>query len=147
VPKAEDGDVAVAALVVAIFSLLVSGAAGIYTKRQADAVRITASNDTARRHEERTPAFEPKLVPKNDGQWYDLTLRLTSGKSVTSLELEIIDGHGLSFVAGQLGVDPSTPGIILQARAEGPRGPEVSTQTTSFHGGCSWLRADRTRYG
>ena len=107
--------VAIAAFVVSVFAIAVSGLAAFFTKRQSDAATKLADLEAERRHHERTPTFNCGIELVNEGQWYRLWLRLTSRERLARVEVEITEGTGVSFTVGQHGVKTAQGGPALLA--------------------------------
>lgn len=104
----------VAALIVSVLALLVSGGAVVYARR-------ASQNDDARRHEERKPELLSGIKSMNGGSAHLLSLVLQSSEPLTGLVAEILDGRGIAFTASQDGVPPGGP----SERAEWPGGLAV----------------------
>jgi len=151
--------VAIAAFVVSILAVVASSVAVFFTKRQSDAATRMAELEAERRHQERSPTFTGGIELVNDGQWHRLWLRLTSRERLSRVEVEITEGTGVSFTAGQYGVDPTKTGPILQAHRAGehgatelapderttwriqltePRSPEIRLAVHSTSGDAQW---------
>lgn len=112
-------EVSVAALCFSVVAIAISIWALVYSKRQTVAVEKTAANDTARRHDERTPAFTAELIPVNTGSpYYKLRLRLDSHQALTSLSAELRGAAvGTQFTPGTTGVAADAPAPVHQAVA------------------------------
>jgi hypothetical protein len=104
---------AVAALLISIFSILVALIAAYFTYQQARFTRQQAQVDADRRREERGPVFKGEV--ESLGSWYRLRLRLQSPWPLRSLAVDIVDGERVSFTHNQNGVDSSSPTPIRVA--------------------------------
>lgn len=96
---------AIAALVISIFSLLAATASAFYAWK-------IASIERDRQHEEKTPTFKGFIETKNPQgtvHWYTLNLRLESASPLTGIKAIITEGNGIWFWRGVKGVDPSEP--------------------------------------
>lgn len=105
----------IVAFAISIIAVVVSLFSVFYVKKQADAQASMARVDAARRREERQPTMVAEVEPVNDGQWHRLWLRLTSAEELSSLEVEIADGHGAQFTTGQRGVPLGVDRPVLHA--------------------------------
>ncbi len=96
---------AVAALVLSILSLLVTGLALLYFKRQAQAAGTVAAIERARRHDEQVPKLQAEIEAVGEGGWHRLWLHLMSTEARVTVTLEILDDCGIVFGRDQQGVD------------------------------------------
>jgi len=90
--------VEIAALVVSIFSALVSVGSVVYARR---AVRI----EEDRRRDEQIPSFTGDIEEMNYGAWHRLHLRLATPWPLEHLTAEIVEGDGIGFTQDQNGVE------------------------------------------
>ena len=103
----DDPRVTIAALVIAVFALVVAAAAAWYTRRQARAASETFALERARRHDELTPRFSGEVERLQYSSPYArLRLRLETPKALTELRVRLLDAPvDVQFSSGQLGID------------------------------------------
>jgi hypothetical protein len=98
----------VAALVVSVVALILSGGSVVYARLQGVESRRLRQIESSRRHDELTPVLLGEVESVNGGSWFRLWLSLLSATPLLALELEIVEGPGVSFTSGQDGVAPMT---------------------------------------
>jgi hypothetical protein len=95
----------VAALVISIAALGVSGASVVYTRR-------TANIETTRHHAERAPEFKTKMTDVNgDGVFRRLEVTLIGPAPLDEIKVVLPQDGPVRFTTGQSGVVPDSDGI------------------------------------
>lgn len=116
--------VSVVSVVISVVALVAAGLSVKYTRDQAKAAAATIRIDAARRHEESTPLLTAEIEPVSDGSWYRLVLTHGGPLDLGELDVEIIDGPGVSFPSGQYGVAPmGADPVRARYAGEGPMPP------------------------
>ena len=97
----------VAAFVMSVLAIVVSGVSVVYVRSQAMAATEISDIERSRHLAERTPRFGAEVESMNDGGWFRLWLRLTSDQAMDEVEVTLDQDAGITFTSGQEGVDPA----------------------------------------
>lgn len=100
-------DVAVAALMISIIAVLLTGAGLVYAHQQASAAKSQARLLKDQQLDLRTPVFEPEIEDR--GSWHRLVVRLTSQWPLVAIRVTLLGDNNLQFSDSQNGVQPGTP--------------------------------------
>ena len=102
---------AVAALLVSLAALGISGLSAFYTRRQARAETESTAIERRRHHAERSPALSADVEDVN-GDQLNLLLRISndSNESIDRLEVELPSRSPMTFPLGLTGVPPDSDG-------------------------------------
>lgn len=124
----DDPVVTVAAFVISVLALLVSGASVLYTRRQAAASSEAIKLDRARRHDEMTPQFTGEIEWLQHSHPYArLHLRLQTAQALTGLRVRLLEAPvDTQFSRGQIGVDPAAHFPIHEAVAQASDRPALA---------------------
>jgi hypothetical protein len=95
----------IASFVLAIVAVLVALASAVYTARQASAAEGVLAIERDRRLEERRPRMSAWISPLGDEDVKRLFVRLESREALARVDVQILPGVGLYFLANQPYVD------------------------------------------
>jgi len=99
---------ALAALILSILALLVSGLSAWYARTQAHAAKEATAIERDRRHGERAPHFDAEIEDVNgDGGFYRLWITVTSEEALDDVSVELPPACSFGFTPGIHGVSDS----------------------------------------